>query len=119
MSLVDTFGDAISSLRTDDPTSQANTNEIEMAETLFNKLADKYNSGKEEDEDKPISTTSSKSSIKTILKRSVFVALIVLILLTPFIRSKIQAFSDHSFVYYIFMFVSVIVAGTIVQKTVN
>jgi hypothetical protein len=116
MTLLETFGDAITTLRTDDPTSEANENEIEMAESLFNKLSERYQDHEEEKKPATSPASSSLSTIKQILKRAVVIALLVLLLLTPFVRTQIQKFSDQPFVYYIFVFVCVLIGSTIVQK---
>ena len=116
MTLLETFGDAITTLRTDDPTSEANENEIEMAESLFNKLSERYQD--KDEEKKPVASSSSSSlaPIKQILKLAVLIALIALLLLTPFVRAQIQKFSDQPFVYYIVVFVCVLIGSTIIQK---
>jgi hypothetical protein len=119
MSLVETFGDAISSLRTDPGSVPAKPSELEIAHTLFDKLTEKYADTSSKETEAPIEDAleSSGLSFKQLLKKAIAVTILVLFFSFPMIRDLIQKYTNNSYITYAVIFaVSLVAAFLIVKK---
>jgi len=123
MSLIETFGDTIASLQTDSNGAPAKPSELEIAHTLFNKIADKYNDKEKEEEHENKSSKKIESfqapiiPFKQLIKKAVAVALLVLLFAFPWIRNLIDKYTNNSSITYAVIFaISLVMAFVIIKK---
>jgi hypothetical protein len=120
MTMLETFGDAISSLQTDSNGTPVKPSELEIAHTLFTNIADNYGN-KEKDKE-----SSSKKvepfqapaiPFKQLLKKAVAVALLVLLFAVPWVRNLIEKYTNNnSITYAVIFFMSLVLAFVIIKK---
>lgn len=118
MTMLETFGDAISSLQTDSNGTPAKPGELEIAHTLFTKIADKYGDKEEEPSDKKIESFQSPVlPFKQLLKKAFAVALLVLLFAIPWVRNLIEKYTNNSSITYAVIFaISLVFAFVIIKK---
>ena len=120
MTMLETFGDAISSLQTDSNGTPVKPGELEIAHTLFTKIADKYGDKEKEEEPSSKKVESFQSPVlpfKQLLKKAVAVALLVLLFAFPWIRNLIEKYTNNSSITYAVIFaISLVFAFVIIKK---
>ncbi len=120
MTMLETFGDAISSLQTDSNGTPVKPGELEIAHTLFTKIADKYGDKEKEEEPSDKKVESFQSPVlpfKQLLKKAVAVALLVLLFAVPWVRNLIEKYTNNSSITYAVIFaISLVFAFVIIKK---
>ena len=120
MTILETFGDAISSLQTDANGTPAKPSELEIAHTLFNKIADKYGDKEKEDEPSNKKIEPFQAPVmpfKQLLKKAVAVSILVLLFSFPWLRNLIEKYTNNSSITYAVIFaVSLVMAFVIIKK---
>ena len=117
MSLLETFGDAIVSLKTDAPAGEPKPSEIEIAHSLFSKLSDKYAEKEKQKENFP-SIPSPPSSWITLAKQALAIALLAVILSLPFVQTQLQKLSEKPWVIYVILFVLNFIGAIVILKKI-
>ena len=120
MSLIETFGDTIASLQTDSNGSPAKPSELEIAHTLFDKIAEKYTEKDQKTEDAKGAVEPFQHSqlpFKALLKKAVAVAILVSLFSISWVQEMIQKYTNNTYVTHVVIFViSLVVAFVIIKK---
>jgi hypothetical protein len=120
MTILETFGDAISSLQTDSNGTPVKPSELEIAHTLFTKIADNYGDKEKEEESSEKKIEPFQTPVipfKQLLKKAVAVALLVLLFAIPWVRNLIDKYTNNNSITYAVIFsVSLVLAFVIVKK---
>ncbi len=120
MSLVETFGDAISSLQTDSNGGPAKPSELEIAHTLFDKIAEKYTEKEtktEETKGKIESFQQPPLSFKSLLKKAIAVAILVSLFSISWVQDFIQKYTNNTYITHLVIFtISLVMAFVIIKK---
>ena len=122
MSLLQTFGDAITNLQTDPSTGQPRQNELDIAETLFNNLSDKYKQKEQADQTVNPSSHISRpnpGSIRSMLKKSILLACLAVVFSLPASKEAIFKFTQKTWLTYLVMFVIAFMVSFIILKWIS
>jgi hypothetical protein len=118
MSVLETFGDAISSLQIDHSQAPAKPSELEIAHTLFNKIAEKYNDKEKDTSDKKVESFQNTSiSFKQLIKKAIAVTLLVMCFAFPWVRNLIEKYTNSTSITYAVIFsISLVLSFVIIKK---